>query len=112
MAKEISKHSGEIGKTVTRDFGHAGVFLGEIVQVDYDSEDKDKVEPIYVVEYTDGDREDMDADEMKYAHAFHLQRLGVDVDNETDASGSNDEESYRPSLKVNTNTAIIAPSIP
>jgi hypothetical protein len=73
------------------------VFQGEIVQVEYDSEDIDKVEPIYVVEYTDGDREDMDADEMQYAHELHLRRLGVDVGNESEASGSNEEESYRPS---------------
>jgi hypothetical protein len=54
------------------------------------------------VQYTDGDREDMDPDEMRYAREFHLQRLGIDVRNETDASGSEDEESYRPSPKVNT----------
>jgi hypothetical protein len=34
-----SKHSREIGKTVARDFGEAGVFIGEIVEIDYDSED-------------------------------------------------------------------------
>jgi hypothetical protein len=98
-----SKHSSDIGKTVARDFGDAGVFIGEIVQVDYDSEDIDKVEPIYVVQYTDGDREDMDPEEMQYAHELHPQRLGVDVGNESEASGSNDEESYRPSPKVSLN---------
>ncbi len=98
------KQSSQIGKTVARDFGDAGVFEGEIVQVEYDSEDIDKVEPIYVVEYTDGDREDMDADEMQYAHELHLRRLCVDVGNESAASGSNEEESYRPSPpKVNLN---------
>jgi hypothetical protein len=74
-----------------------GVFEGEIVLVEYDSKDIDKVEPIYVVEYTDGDREDMDPDEMQYAHELHLRRLGVDVGNESEASGSNEEESYRSS---------------
>jgi hypothetical protein len=69
------------------------VFRGEIVQVDYDSEDVDKAEPIYVVQYTDGDREDMGPEEMQYAHELYLQRLGVDVGNESEASGSNDEES-------------------
>ncbi len=54
-----SKHSQEIGKKVARDFGKAGVFIGEVVELDYDSEDVDKVEPVYVVQYTDGDREDM-----------------------------------------------------
>jgi hypothetical protein len=98
-----SKHFGEIGKKVARDFGKAGVFIGEIVDIDYDSEDVDKEEPVYVVVYTDGDREDMDHDEFAYAHEFHLARLGIDLDNESDASGSNDEESYRPSPKVNHN---------
>jgi hypothetical protein len=97
VTDDRSKHSREIGKTVARDFGDAGVFIGEIVQVDYDSDDVDKVEPIYLVQYTDDDREDMDPDEMQYAHELHLQRLGVDLGNESDASGSNDEESYRPS---------------
>ncbi len=41
---------------MARDFGEAGVFRGEIVRVEYDSEDEDKVEPVvYVVQYTDGD---------------------------------------------------------
>ncbi len=50
VSEDRSKHSSEIGKTVARDFGDAGVFTGEIVQVDYDSEDVDKVEPIYAVQ--------------------------------------------------------------
>jgi hypothetical protein len=29
-----SKHSREIGKTVARDFGNAGVFIGEVVEID------------------------------------------------------------------------------
>ena len=76
------------------------MFIGEVVEVDYDSEDIEKVEPVYVVEYTDGDREDMDHDELQYAHEFHLARLGIDVENESCSAGSNDEESYRPSPKV------------
>jgi hypothetical protein len=68
VTDDRSKHSSEIGKTVARDFGDAGMFRGEIIQVDYDSEDVDKVEPIYVVQYTDGDREDMDREEIQYAH--------------------------------------------
>ncbi len=55
------------------------------------------------MQYTDGDREDMDKDEFQYAHEFHLQRFGVDVDNESASSGSCEEESYRPSPKVNRN---------
>ncbi len=34
-----------------------GIFHGEVIAVEYESADEDKVEPIYVVEYTDGDRE-------------------------------------------------------
>jgi hypothetical protein len=44
-----------------------GVFLGDEVAVEYDDEDIDKIEAIFVVEYTDGDREDMDNDEIKNA---------------------------------------------
>ncbi len=99
-----SKHSQAIGKKVARDFGKAGVFIGEVVEIDYDSEDVDKVEPVYVVQYTDGDREDMDHEELEYAHDFHLARLGIDVENESEVgSDSNEEESYRPSLKVDHN---------
>ncbi len=67
------------------------------MEVDYDSEDVEKVEPIYVVLYTDGDREDLDSAEMQYAHELHLRCLGVDVGNESEASGSDEEEYYRPS---------------
>ena len=65
---------------VARDFGKKGVFLGEIVAVEYDSEDIDKVEDIYVVKYTDGDRDDMDKDEVLYANEFYIQVSGVDDD--------------------------------
>ena len=34
VTDDRSKYSREIGKTVARDFGDAGVFLGEIVKVD------------------------------------------------------------------------------
>jgi hypothetical protein len=50
-ADNTQKHSREIGKVVARDFGEAGVFRGEIVGVEYDSEDEGKVEPVYVVAY-------------------------------------------------------------
>ncbi len=96
-SEDGAKQKREIGKTAARDFGEAGVFTGEIVEVEYDSEDVEKVEPIYVVLYTDGDREDMDADEMQYAHELHLRCLGVDMGNESKVSGSDEEEFYRPS---------------
>jgi hypothetical protein len=43
-----------VGKKVSRDFGKKGIFHGEVIAVEYESSDEDKVEPIYVVEYTDG----------------------------------------------------------
>ncbi len=86
---------------MARDFGEAGVFRGEIAGVEYDSEDEGKVEPVYVVQYTDGDREDMDGAEVQFAHELHLQLLGIDVEAASDSCGSNDEDSYRPSPKVN-----------
>ncbi len=76
------------------------MFRGEIVRVEYDSEDEDKVEPVYVVQYTDGDCEDMDGEEIQFAHELNLQRLGIDLEGESDSCVSNDEESYRPSPKV------------
>jgi hypothetical protein len=99
-ADNTQKHNREIGKVVARDFGEAGVFRGEIVGVEYDSEDEGKVEPVYVVQYTDGDREDMDGAEVHFAHELHLQLLGIDVEAASDSCGSNDEDSYRPSPKV------------
>ncbi len=96
-SEDGTNHKREIGKTVARDFREAGMFTGEVVEVDYDSEDVEKVEPIYVVLYTDGDREDMDAEEMQYARELHLRCLGIDVGNESEASGSDEEECYRPS---------------
>jgi hypothetical protein len=55
---EVGQHK-DVGMKIARDFGKKGVFLGEVVlAVECDSEDIAKNEDIYVVEYTDGDRED------------------------------------------------------
>ncbi len=69
---KTNQHSREIGKIVARDFGDAGVFRGEVVKVDYDSEDVENVEPIYVVQYTDGDRENMDARRICNTHINYI----------------------------------------
>jgi hypothetical protein len=68
---------------------------GKFVSVKKDSQqDVPGVEPVYVVQYTDGDREDMDGAEIQFAHELHLQRLGIDVEAASDSCGSNDEDSY------------------
>ncbi len=54
-----NKHADVIGKKMAKDFGSPGVFMGTIMNVEYDSEDVGHEAPFYVVEYTDGDREDL-----------------------------------------------------
>ncbi len=41
---------------MARDFGKLGVYVGEILATEIDSEGEDKVEETFVVEYTNGDR--------------------------------------------------------
>jgi hypothetical protein len=85
-----------VGIKVSRDFGKAGIFHGEVKAVEYDSADEEKVEPIYVVEYTDGDREDFDAEQLRYGRElFHTVVLANDEGSNV-TSGSDEEESYRP----------------
>jgi hypothetical protein len=38
-----------VGKKVSRDFGKKGIFHGEVIAVEYESVDEDKVEPIFVL---------------------------------------------------------------
>jgi hypothetical protein len=76
------------------------LFLGEVVAVEYDSEDVDKNEVIFVVE--DGDREDMNKEEVAYANEFYIQVSGIE-DATPEGSlhtESGEEESYRPSPPV------------
>jgi hypothetical protein len=87
-----------VGIKVSRDFGKQGIFHGEVMAVEYDSADEDKVEPIYVVEYTDGDREDFDAEQLKYGRQLHdTVVLAEEEGSNFTNSGSDEEESYRPS---------------
>jgi hypothetical protein len=105
-----------IGVKVARDFGKQGVFLGEIVALEYDSGDEAKNHPFYVVRYTDGDQEDYDGKELSRALELYYKTtqkgsgLGLPVndcsseqsddENETISSGSDDEETYIPSPEV------------
>ncbi len=34
-----------VGSKIARDFGKRGIFLGEVLRIEYDSEDEDKVRP-------------------------------------------------------------------
>jgi hypothetical protein len=102
-----------IGVKVARKFGKQGVFVGEIVALEYDSGDEAKEDPFYVFRYTDGDQEDLDAKELSRAvELYHrtTQKDGATVVREeecssdevddTISSGSDDEESYIPSPEV------------
>ena len=85
-----------VGKKVSRDFGKKGVLHGEVIAVEYESADEDKVEPIFVVEYTDGGWEDFDAEQLRYGEEiFHTVVLANEEDSNV-SSGSDEEESYRP----------------
>jgi hypothetical protein len=76
IVDEVVIHK-DVGMKIARDFGNKGVFLGEVVAVEYDSEDVDKNEDIFVVEYTDGDHEDMNKDEVVYANELYVQESGL-----------------------------------
>ncbi len=105
---EAKRQTFFVGMKVARDFGKTGIFIGEVVQVEYDSEDVGREAPFYVVQYTDGDREDMDEDEFTFAHEYYgtlddseLKKLNEKQDVEVALSSSSDEEeSYRPAKKV------------
>jgi hypothetical protein len=58
------------------------------------------VEPIYVVEYSDRDREDMDGEELQYAIDYYCEckrpkKKAREVDEDSD-----EDESYQPSPQV------------
>jgi hypothetical protein len=85
-----------VGKKVSRDFGKKGIFHGEVIAVEYESADEDKVEPIFVVEYTDGDSEDFDTEQLRYdEELFHTVVLANEEGSNV-SSGSDEEETYRP----------------
>ena len=92
-----------VGTKVAKDFGSLGVFIGTVLSVEYDSDDDIKAKPFYCVEYTDGDREDLNADEFGYAQELCYQ-MDLDAEDEKDETavsfGTDEDESYRPSPKV------------
>ncbi len=57
--------------------------MGEVVSVEYDSDDEAQEAPFYVVMYTDGDRKDMTEDELSYACELHYQVI-LDLEDEDD----------------------------
>jgi hypothetical protein len=105
IAEPSNKDADMIGKRVAKDFGSLGVFLGTIMNVEYDSDDAAHKVPFYVVEYTDGDREDLNESEVGYAMELAYQ---IELDEEDELEmvrekdkhlgvlSSEDEESYRP----------------
>ena len=59
-----------------------------------------KVEPIYVVEYTDRDREDMDGEELQYAMDFYYESKRQKQKARYVTVESDEDESYQPSPQV------------
>ena len=100
--KDVVVEHKDIGMKIARDFGVKGVFVGKVVAVEYDSEDVDKIEDIYVVEYTDGDREDINKEELGYANEFYVQVSGLEDDTPEGSlhTESVEEECYVPSPPV------------
>jgi len=76
-----------VGVDVARDFGKAngGVFCGKVVSFTGGRR------PTYLVEYTDGDKEDMDEEQIGYARELHQKNAKKAVD-EDDSDSS--EEDY------------------
>jgi hypothetical protein len=97
----INKHMYAVGKKVAKDFGKQGVFLGEVVSVEYDSDDAVQKAPFFVVEYTDGDKEDFNEEEFEYDGcelAFQIALDEEDAEEEARnvATSDGEEESDRP----------------
>jgi hypothetical protein len=61
------------------EIGSLGVFFGTVLSVEYDSDDEIKAKPFYCVQYSDGDREDLNEDEFGYAQELCYQ---MDLDAE------------------------------
>ncbi len=70
--------------------------------LNYHPHHSQKVEPIYVVEYTDGDREDMDGAELEYAIAYYYECNGPKAKGSVVDSESDEDESYQPSPQVSS----------
>jgi hypothetical protein len=91
------------GIRVAKDFGELGVYFGSVLSVEYDSDDDERANPYYCVKYTDGDTEDFNESEFGFARELCIQ-MDLDaedaIDDEAITSGTDEDESYRPSPKV------------
>jgi hypothetical protein len=95
----IPIHNAAVGKKIAKDFGKQGIFFGEVQSVEYDSDDAEHKAPFYVVDDTDGDKEDFNEQELDYGCELALQIALDDQDaNEPsdDFPSDGEEESYRP----------------
>ena len=79
-----------VGKKVAKDFGKQGVFLGEVQSVEYDTDDAAQEHPFFVVEYTDGDKEDFNETELEYGCELAFQIALDEEDDAEDASEASD----------------------
>ncbi len=73
--------------------------MGEVQSVEYDSDDAAQEAPFFVVEYTDGDKEDFNEEEFEYGCELAFQ-IALDEEDDADASdvdtSDGEEESDRP----------------
>ncbi len=73
--------------------------MGEVVSVEYDSDDGAQEAPFYVVEYEDGDREDMTEDELSYACELHFQVILDREDEDQDAQDLDNDSECPPKVR-------------
>ena len=103
VIQTLGQNVAAVGTKVAKDFGSLGVFFGTVLSVEYDSDDEIKAKPFYCVQYSDGDREDLNEDEFGYGQELYFQ-MELDAEDEIEekavASGTDEDESYRPSPKV------------
>ena len=87
-----------MGCVVCRDFGQGGFFVGAVVGFEFDGQGN----CLYCIEYTDGDKEDLDQEELNYAYALHMKREGWDLldgacqSEEGESDNSTHPDTYRP----------------
>jgi hypothetical protein len=97
------QHLEAVGTKVAKEFGSLGVYFGSVLSKEYDSDDDDRAKPFYCVKYTDGDTEDLNESEFGFARELCIQMeldAEDDVEDEAVSSGTDEDESYRPSPKV------------
>ena len=59
-----------VGTVIARDFGNAGIFRGQVHTLYPDDTN------LCQVRFTDGDREDMDRDQVHYAVQLYVREFG------------------------------------